>query len=93
MTTYRDMAVTLIQKNGADAPLWQMIVLGEETGEAMEAFRKMNGQGRKVMTKEQFAQELADVIITVEVLALLTEVDLHKEVNKKLDAIEQRGGL
>jgi NTP pyrophosphatase (non-canonical NTP hydrolase) len=93
MLTYKDIAETLEEKNGDLAALWQTIILGEEAGEAQAAFRKWLGQGRELKSEAQFAEELADVIITANVLAVLTNIDLDEVVDRKLDKIETRGGL
>jgi NTP pyrophosphatase (non-canonical NTP hydrolase) len=93
MINYDMIAKTLMHKNGGDAALWQTIVLAEETGEAIKQFRRWQGQARTDSKKEDFAQELADVIITANVLASLCMIDLNEEVALKLAAIEDRGGL
>jgi NTP pyrophosphatase (non-canonical NTP hydrolase) len=93
MTTFKEIADKVREKRGDQAALWQAITLAEENGEALQEFRRWQGQARTLGTKEKFSEELADVIITAYVFAELTGVDLDNEVSDKLQAIEKRGGL
>jgi NTP pyrophosphatase (non-canonical NTP hydrolase) len=69
----------------------QAIVLAEETGEAIRAYRRATGQGRTQGTWAEVAEELADVIISAQVLAAMFNIDLDKAVGTKLAKVVKRG--
>lgn len=93
MISFKDIADRVREKRGREATAWQAVTLAEEMGEALQEFRRWQGQARTPGTKEKFAEELADVIITAYVFAELTDIDLDGEVLEKLERIEARGGI
>jgi NTP pyrophosphatase (non-canonical NTP hydrolase) len=93
MIDYKKIADRVREKRGTEATAWQAVTLAEEMGEALQEFRRWQGQARSPGTKNKFAEELADVIITAYVFADLTDVDLDDAVYSKLEAIERRGGI
>lgn len=79
--------------DGQDARVYQALCLAEEVGEAVQALRRYVGAARQTVPRSVVASEVADVIISAQVLARLIDVDLDAEVSKKLAVIEDRGGL
>ncbi len=91
--SFPHIAKKVREKHGTNAELTQMLVLAEETGEAVKAFRQWKGLARRLTHKSYFTDELADVVITAYVAAELTDVDLDAAVAAKLAVIKDRGGL
>lgn len=71
----------------------QALVVAEEAGEAIKEIRRYIGAARSGSNRQLVTGELADVIISTEVLAALMSIDLDKAVGDKLHEIEARGGL
>lgn len=84
------------EPDGAD--LWatpdrQVFVLAEEVGEVVKEYRRMTSRARKASSMESVTEEVADVVISAYVLAELLGVNLDEAVARKLDIINERGGL
>lgn len=88
-----EIANRLRKKRGDDVTAWQAVCLAEETGEALQQFRRWQGQARSMATRDDFGAELADVVITSFVFADLAGVNLWSAIATKLDKIEERGGI
>lgn len=71
----------------------QTLVLVEEAGEVAQAVRRFEGLARRWEGKCELAEELADVIITTQVLAEMYKIDLDEAVARKYAAIKERGGV
>lgn len=71
----------------------QLLCLAEEVGEAIQAYRRATGRARRTADWDDVAEELADVVIVTQVIAVLAELDLADAVTRKLAAIEARGGI
>lgn len=68
--------------------LWYLLKLQEEMGELTQAYLRMNGQGRhknksQEEMKEDFENEIADVLCHVLLLAQSEGVDLRKAIDDK----------
>lgn len=98
-SAYRDLAGQVYKKfisveepkRHVGAANLQAVVLAEETGEALRAYRRATGQGRTEGTWDEVAEELADVIISAQVLAAVVNIDLDKAVETKLAKVVKRG--
>lgn len=67
---------------------WFVLKLQEEMGELIQSYLMMSGQGRAKgkhadQIREEFYQEVADVLCHVLLLAHHNKIDLEKEINKK----------
>jgi NTP pyrophosphatase (non-canonical NTP hydrolase) len=71
----------------------QMLCLAEETGEAIQAYRRASGNARRPGEWSTVAEEMADVVIVSYVTAAMAGIDLDAAIAAKLDAIEARGGI
>jgi NTP pyrophosphatase (non-canonical NTP hydrolase) len=98
MTPAQRTAVTAIaqrlrDRNGDAGLDVQMLCLAEEVGEAIQAYRRATGRARRPAEWSAVAEELADVVIVTQVAAELAGIDLSAAVDRKLAAIEARGGI
>lgn len=80
-------------KFGEQAVMYQAFVVAEEVGELLKEIRRYKGHGRTGSSIGLVETELADVIISAEVLGRLLNSDLEEVVAWKLDRISERGGL
>lgn len=71
----------------------QILVVCEETGEVVKAYRRITGRSRHYSNLESLKAEIADVVISAYVFAKLLGIDLDSAVAHKLVVIEERGGL
>lgn len=71
----------------------QMLCVAEEVGEVVQAYRRATGRARQPGDWAKVAEELADVVIVAHVTAELAGIDLDAAVERKLAAIEARGGI
>lgn len=69
----------------------QVIALAEEAGEFAGAYRRYHGLARRSGTFEDMAEELADVVITAFVTAVVLRIDLDHHIERKLRTITTRG--
>jgi NTP pyrophosphatase (non-canonical NTP hydrolase) len=92
-TAIRAIADRLRARNGGGSLDVQMLCLAEETGEAIQAYRRATGRARQPASWAQVADELADVVIVARVTAELAGIDLAAAIDAKLAAIEARGGI
>lgn len=69
----------------------QMLMLAEEAGEVIGAYRRATGRARRTDTIEHVHEELADVIIGAYVVAHEMNFDLDKEIQNKLEIVFERG--
>lgn len=69
----------------------QVLVLAEEVGEFVGAYRRWSGQARRPGTAEEMHAELADVVITAYVTAEEMGIDLDEVMRAKLSVIFTRG--
>jgi NTP pyrophosphatase (non-canonical NTP hydrolase) len=69
----------------------QVIALAEEAGEFAGAYRRYRGMARRSGTIEEMASELADVVITAFVTAVVLNIDLDGHIERKLQIIVTRG--
>jgi NTP pyrophosphatase (non-canonical NTP hydrolase) len=72
----------------------QLAKLGEEYGELCEAILAADGHQRQEkmagFTQEHLASEMADVVITLSILAANFEIDLPSAIEKKITIINER---
>lgn len=71
----------------------QVLQLADEVGEFIHAWRRWNGNSRTTGTQSQAEAELADIVITAYVSALILGLDLETALAEKLCVIEDRFGL
>jgi NTP pyrophosphatase (non-canonical NTP hydrolase) len=71
----------------------QTLCVAEETGELVKEVRRQLGLARNVGSLLHVGSELADVYITIRMLAEMLELDLMHEVGHKLGIIIERGGV
>ena len=72
-----------------DNTIWMMAIMGliaSEVGEAIEALRIPD----RKKAREAFEEEIADIIIRILHMAYFFKMDVHKAVEKKLEAIKDR---
>lgn len=69
----------------------QVLMVAEEAGEFVGAFRRFTGRARRSGTFEEMAAELADVVIGAACCARFVGVDLDAEIARKLDKVFSRG--
>lgn len=75
-----------------EQPNWRFFTgVAEEAGEAIGAYNRYTGRSRRTGTKEELAEELADVVITAYMAAAVTDIDLDTAIADKCDKMEQRG--
>jgi NTP pyrophosphatase (non-canonical NTP hydrolase) len=93
LTAVRAIVQRIRARNRADMLDLQMLCLAEEVGEAIQAYRRATGRARQHADWAAVAEELADVMIVTQVTAELAGIDLTGAIERKLLAIEARGGL
>lgn len=81
----------------SSAPLFRATELGGEVGEALNVVKKLeherlNMTGSRA-TKENLAEELADIIICADLLAIEYDIDLAQAVRDKFNATSAKVGL
>jgi NTP pyrophosphatase (non-canonical NTP hydrolase) len=81
-TIYEVMASSFVKENGLDSPEAQFQVVKEEVEELEAA---LNGRGSS-------QEEMADVLITVFVLAEIMGVDIHGEYVDKMEYNRKKSG-
>lgn len=69
----------------------QALALAAEAGEAVGAYMRYTGQARRNGTKEEFEDELADVIVTAFATAYVAGSDPDVFIERKLRVIFERG--
>jgi NTP pyrophosphatase (non-canonical NTP hydrolase) len=62
---------------------WHVLKLAEESGEACRAWLRAGGLARSRGSDEELGEELADVVITAWVIALLRGLDLAAAIGDK----------
>lgn len=70
----------------------QIAKLSEEVGEAIKEANRLVGFSRRLPVDGAFGEELADVVITAYVMAVVYRVDIDYSIDEKLKNIEARGG-
>lgn len=104
MTTYaslRDANVARdIEWRGDAAPLtltFRATELAGETGEACNVIKKLERERLGIPgsrdTLEHLAEELADVVICIDLIAMDLGIDLNKAVSDKFNATSEKVGL
>ena len=84
--------------NGDDTPaLFKATELGGEVGEALNVVKKLErerfGWKGSRDTVEHLAEELADIIICTDLLAMHYGIDLNAAVARKFNATSEKVGL
>ena len=78
-------------------PTYRATELAGEVGEACNVVKKLERERLGIRgsraTKEQLAEELADVIICVDLLAMEFGIDLGEAVRTKFNATSEKYGL
>lgn len=69
----------------------QALCFAEEAGELVGAYRRYAGKARRSGTLGEVEGELADVLITASILAVLLGIDIEGAVDNKLKVIYSRG--
>jgi NTP pyrophosphatase (non-canonical NTP hydrolase) len=69
----------------------QALVIAEEAGELVGAYRRWAGKARRSGTLRELEAELADVLISTAVFACRAGIDLDTAVNRKAAEIWRRG--
>jgi NTP pyrophosphatase (non-canonical NTP hydrolase) len=74
---------------------WHVLKLAEEAGEVCRAWLAVDGRARVRGSREELGEELADVVITAWVVALLRGIDLAAAIGDKHAELMTRdlGGL
>lgn len=67
--------------------------VGEALNEAKKLVREANGWPGSRSSKEKLAEELADVVICADLLAMTAGVDLGEAVRAKFNATSDKVGL
>lgn len=71
--------------------------LGGECGEAQNIIKKLERERMGIRgsraTREQLANELADVVICVDLIAMAENIDLSRAVQEKFNATSEKNGL
>lgn len=71
--------------------------LAGEVGEACNVIKKLERERLGIRgsraTKEQLAEELADAIICIDLIAMAADIDLNKAVIEKFNATSKKYGL
>jgi NTP pyrophosphatase (non-canonical NTP hydrolase) len=75
----------------ATAAYRQVMCTGEEAGEFIKAYRQWAGLARQKGTRKKVEEELADIIITAYVTAVVLGIDLDEAVEDKLQDVLTRG--
>lgn len=76
---------------GSVEPNRAVLCVAEEAGEFVGAYRRWSGQARRSGTKEEMANELADVLVTCFTAAESLGIDLPKALVEKAGIIMNRG--
>jgi NTP pyrophosphatase (non-canonical NTP hydrolase) len=69
----------------------QALMVAEEAGELVGAYRRWAGKARRTGTMRELEDEVADVLITTAVFARRTGIDLIAAVARKVSVIYTRG--
>lgn len=81
-----------LQENGLGLTVdSQMLMLAEEVGEVIGAYRRATGRARRTDTMEHVHEEVADVVIGAYVVAASMDFNLDEAILKKLATIFSRG--
>lgn len=84
-------------KDGGIDAAYRAMELGGEVGELLNVVKKLERERRGIRgsraTKEQLAEELADVVICADLLAMHYGVDLGAAVVRKFNATSEKVGL
>lgn len=88
----KDIAAALDQHfDPAQSRIRQVIALAEEVGEFVGAYRRAAGMARRIGTWADVEAELADVVITAYVTAVVLGIDLDVAIARKRDVLFSRG--
>lgn len=78
-------------------PSFRAIELAGEVGEALNVIKKLERERMGIKgsrdTKEHLAEELADVIACIDLLAMDYGIDLSKAYRAKFNAVSEKVGL
>ena len=80
-----------LKENGFTDTDTQVLMLAEETGEFVGAYRRYTNRARRKGTLEAVHEELADIIIGALCVAEFMEVDINAVIQDKLVRILNRG--
>jgi NTP pyrophosphatase (non-canonical NTP hydrolase) len=84
-------------KEGGITASYRAMELGGEVGEALNVVKKLERERLGIRgsraTKEQLAEELADVVICVDLIAMQYGIDLGDAVREKFNATSRKVGL
>ena len=69
----------------------QVLAIAEEAGEFVGAYNRWSGRARRIGTREEMEDELADVIVTAFVTAHVFGMDIENVIARKLHVILHRG--
>jgi len=73
------------------AAIRQVLAVAEEAGEFVGAYRRAAGLARRPGNPDQVRAELADVVITAYVAAVVLGIDLDHAITDKLAVVFTRG--
>ncbi len=79
---------SITEENALDV---QALCVAEEAGELVGAYRRWAGKARRRGTRQELADEVADVLIVTAVFAQRAGIDLTSAVTAKLEKIYARG--
>ena len=84
-------------KDGGISPSYRAMELGGEVGEALNVVKKLERERLGIRgsraTVDQLAEELADVVICVDLIAMQYGIDLGRAVVAKFNATSAKVGL
>lgn len=87
----RDIEAELFAAGFSCDATQQALNLAEESGEFLGALRRWTGRARRPGSFDDVRHELADVVITAFVTAVVLDFDLYQAIQEKSDAMYARG--
>lgn len=82
-------AADLQHRNGDAAPMLLGLMLAEEVADAVQQLHRFFDPHTPAAALNDLGAELADVVITVSVLARLVGIDLGEQINHQLELKHQ----
>lgn len=90
-TSMVKLIVQELKEHGFTDTDGQVLMLAEEVGEFVGAYRRYVGKARRMGNFDDVEKELADVVIGALCVAQYLEMDINTAIDKKLRIIFSRG--